>query len=155
VLRDDDDDLLTLIERNERLIAASDLRDEIRRTAPADLAALQIDRPDLRWQAARAYIRATRGAAIARIDLGLRRIVLLDKIAASSRRRGAAMPDESDVADAQLAFTRIFGEAPPDLKYMAKPFAGRTSEAELLRLASDERRHEAARKAWLRQLLAA
>jgi hypothetical protein len=147
-------DLLCRIAHNERLIEASDLRGAVRASAPADLAALGVDRADLRIAAARAFIRAARAAAIARIDLGLRRIVLLDKIAASSRRRGAAQPDESDVADAQLAFTRIFGEAPPDLKYIAKPFAGRTSEAELLRLVGDQARFESARAARRRKIAA-
>jgi hypothetical protein len=126
----------------------------VRQAAPADLASMGVDRPDLRWAASRAWIRNTRAAAIARADSALRRIVLLERIAASARRRRAAQPDESDVADAQLAFTRIFGEASPDLKYIAKPFAGPTSEAELLRLAGDQRLFEATRAARRRAIAA-
>jgi hypothetical protein len=144
--RDDRSDLLCRIAANERLLEANAAREIVRQAAPADLASMGVDRPDLRWQAARAYIRSARTAAIARIDLGLRRLVMLDRISASARRRAATV-DESDLADAGLWFERKFGQPAPSLAYIPPSFAGRTSEAELLRLAGDQRRFEAARAA--------
>jgi hypothetical protein len=154
--RDDDCDLQERLAHNERMLEANAWREAVRRTAPADLAALGVDRADLRMAAAQAYLRSVRAAALVRIDLGLRRIILLDRILATWRRRGEPGfgPDESDFADAALWYERKLGECAPDLAYIPPPHAGKTSEAELLRLGQDQRRFEAARKAWRRQLLA-